>query len=78
MRLVSDARAEGISLTVPAIFHNPQLATMAQGASGAVFGVQAIASFSLLEPQTAKQAARIDAAAICGVDDSLIEDIYIP
>lgn len=76
MRLVSDARAEGISLTVPAIFHNPQLATMAQEAAGAVFGVQAIAPFSLLEPQTAKQAARIDAAAICGVDDSLIEDIY--
>lgn len=76
MRLVSIARAEGISLTVPAIFHNPRLTDMAREGSEAVFGVQTIAPFSLLGPQTAKQAAQTHVAATCGVDVSLIEDIY--
>lgn len=76
MRLVSNARAEGISLTVPAIFNNPRLAEMAQEGSRTLFGVQAIAPFSLLEPQTAEQAAQTHVAAICDVDVSLIEDIY--
>lgn len=72
MRLVSNARAEGISLTVPAIFNNPRLAEMAQEGSRTLFGVQAMAPFSLLEPQTAEQAAQTHVAAICDVDVSLI------
>ncbi len=76
MRLVSIALAQGISLTVPAIFHNPRLTDMARECSGVVFDVQTIAPFSLLGPQTAKQAAQTDVAATCGVDVALIEDIY--
>ncbi|KAI0508854.1 peptide synthetase [Xylaria bambusicola] len=77
MKLVAEARARDISLTVAGIFSNPVLSEMALVAkAGVKHGATEIAPFSLLDAQWTEDAARAQCAAFCGVDAHEIEDIY--
>lgn len=87
MRLVGEARdqAQGIILTVAAIFRNAQLSDMAregeaaaiaQAPNGPSGNSKFIAPFSLLRPQTEMEEVRTEVAARCNIDAILIEDVY--
>ncbi|KAI0908299.1 peptide synthetase [Ustulina deusta] len=77
MKLVAEARAQDISLTVADIFSNPVLSDMAVVAKASVEqGVTEVTAFSLLGAQWTEDAARAECATFCGVDASEIDDIY--
>ncbi|KAI0403809.1 peptide synthetase [Xylaria palmicola] len=77
MKLVAEARAHDISLTVAQIFSNPKLSDMAVVAkTGAKSGDTQIPAFSLLDPEWTEHAAQSECAAFCEVDPEVIEDIY--
>nr|ARJ54907.1 nonribosomal peptide synthetase 1 [Curvularia lunata] len=77
MKLVAMAREKEIGLTVANIFQYPKLADLAALATQSAPILSGdIAPFSLLGPSIDAEQVRKEAAAVCGIDPSLIEDIY--
>ncbi|KAI1103822.1 peptide synthetase [Jackrogersella minutella] len=77
MKLVAQARAQDLALTVADILANPVLSDMALAARpGSSEPTVEIPPFSLLGDQWSEDAARRECAAFCDVDPSTIEDIY--
>ncbi|KAK2047348.1 AMP-binding enzyme [Colletotrichum somersetense] len=77
MKLVAAAREEGIALTVASIFSSPTLKGMAQNATRVSEEAEVpVAPFSLLEEGWDPVEARAESAKLCGIDESMIEDIY--
>ncbi|KAK1768250.1 hypothetical protein QBC33DRAFT_585288 [Phialemonium atrogriseum] len=77
MKLVAAARAEGISLTVASIFTHPTLRDMAATAQKASTDTETTSPpFSLLDDGWTAEAAKEEAARLCDIDESTVEDIY--
>ncbi|OJZ79488.1 hypothetical protein ASPFODRAFT_213295, partial [Aspergillus luchuensis CBS 106.47] len=76
VQLVAAAREEGLSLTVADIFSTPRLSEMAHAVQAEPYVEEPIAPFSLLLPGTDVDVARAQAAALCGVNSSLVEDVF--
>lgn len=77
MKLVSAARAQGIFLSVAAIFSNPVLADMALVAEPlSAKSDLTIPPFSLLGPNWSAEASRTETASLCGVDPEVVQDVY--
>lgn len=80
MKLVSEARREGVELTVADIFLNHKLEAMAEKASmtGKLVqqGFENIVPFSLLDQDTDVDRLKQDAAVSCRIDIASIEDMY--
>ncbi|KAL7779086.1 hypothetical protein CFE70_008589 [Pyrenophora teres f. teres 0-1] len=77
MKLVGDARRAGIQLTVANLFRNPKLVALASLDSNSTPSPkEAIPAFSLLGEDADATQVRKQVAVSCGVDTSLIEDIY--
>ncbi|EUC39879.1 hypothetical protein COCMIDRAFT_41693 [Bipolaris oryzae ATCC 44560] len=79
MKLVSEARKQGIQLTVASIFHSPKLIDLVASAhKEAPATPQYIEPFSLLSLNSDTEKAQIqeEVAAGCGLDRGLVEDIY--
>ncbi|KAI5856739.1 non-ribosomal peptide synthase [Durotheca rogersii] len=77
MKLVAQARAQDIALTVADIFANPvlsNLALVARPRSGDT-DIE-VKPFSLLSSGWSEEHARRDCAALCDIDPSKIEDVY--
>ncbi|KAH7366799.1 surfactin synthetase subunit 3 [Plectosphaerella cucumerina] len=77
MKLVAAAREAGLSLTVASAFNNPVLKDMAKHATK-IEGDEDhnVAPFSLIDAEWTPEAARADAAALCNLEASQIEDVY--
>ncbi|KAL1634673.1 NRPS [Diplodia intermedia] len=78
MKLAAAAREDGLTLNVADIFTNPKLSAMAgvaQQSTQATTDMD-VAPFSMIDPSWDPAAARTEAAELCGVDASAIEDIY--
>ncbi|KAF9630673.1 putative nonribosomal peptide synthase protein [Lasiodiplodia theobromae] len=78
MKLAAAAREDGLTLNVADIFSNPKLSAMASVAKETTPAAEQddVAPFSLIDPAWDATAARTEAAELCGVDVSAIEDIY--
>ncbi|KAJ6279029.1 hypothetical protein J3E71DRAFT_242872 [Bipolaris maydis] len=79
MKLVSEARKQGIQLTVASIFHSPKLIHLVASAHREAPAIpQYIEPFSLLSLNSDAEKAQIqeEVAAGCGLDRGLVEDIY--
>ena len=77
MKLVAAARAKGLSLTVADIFTHPTLSDMGLAAGCGGIDVQTeVPAFSLLDAGWEADAARSEAAQLCRIDPSLVEDAY--
>ncbi|GME39287.1 Nonribosomal peptide synthase [Neofusicoccum parvum] len=77
MKLVAAAREDGLGLSVSDIFTNPKLSAMAAVAQETEHVADTdVPAFSLIESGWDVEAARSEAASLCGVDPSMIEDIY--
>ncbi|PVH90132.1 hypothetical protein DM02DRAFT_722593 [Periconia macrospinosa] len=79
MKLVAEARKESVQLTVASVFQRPRLIDLAASADReGPLTVQNIAPFSFLRINSDAERAQIqeEVAASCGIDESLIEDIY--
>ncbi|KAM3417875.1 hypothetical protein BST61_g6095 [Cercospora zeina] len=80
IQLVSAARGQGLSLTVADVFRSPRLDQLSNSVSSAPTGSKVIrdsrgiAPFSLLSVPVS--AAREEAARLCGVHVSQVEDMY--
>ncbi|KAF2801822.1 peptide synthetase [Mytilinidion resinicola] len=76
MKLVAAANSDGLALTVASIFKYPRLADMALQASPKIAGDELeIPAFSLLDGWDV-DAVRQEAAKLCGLEASSIEDVY--
>ncbi|ETN46354.1 uncharacterized protein HMPREF1541_00538 [Cyphellophora europaea CBS 101466] len=75
MKLVTAARAAGLSLTVASVFANPTLAEMASQIGQAVSVVEEIAPFALLGSAWTAQEACKECAQLCNISEDAIEDI---
>jgi amino acid adenylation domain-containing protein len=77
MRLVANARKEGIVLNVPDIMLNPTLSAMAAKATPlSEDETDDVPVFSLIGQDWDAEEARIESAQLCNVDPSLVEDVY--
>lgn len=77
MRLVAAAREEGLALTVADIFSNTNFDNMAsQAIQMSETSQEVIAPFSLLDNDWDIEAAQQEAATLCGIDSSAVEDVY--
>lgn len=77
MRLVAAARDEGVVLTVPDIMLNPTLSAMAAKAKPlSEEETNDILPFSLIGSDWDEEQAKNESAKLCGVDATLVEDIY--
>ncbi|PGH19362.1 hypothetical protein AJ80_04002 [Polytolypa hystricis UAMH7299] len=77
MRLVATARAQGLATTVAGIFRNPTLSGMASTLTPVDADAKVeVPPFSLLSADWEEQVARNETANLCGIDPSLVEDIY--
>ncbi|KAK0615529.1 Nonribosomal peptide synthetase 4 [Lasiodiplodia hormozganensis] len=78
MKLAAAAREDGLTLNVADIFSNPKLSAMASVAKETTPAAEQddVAPFSLIDSAWDATAARTEAAELCGVDASAIEDIY--
>lgn len=77
MRLVAAAREEGIVLTVPDIMLNPTLSAMAAKATPlSEEESNDVEAFSLIDQDWNVEKAKIESAALCGVEAENVEDIY--
>ncbi|KAF2463679.1 acetyl-CoA synthetase-like protein [Lindgomyces ingoldianus] len=77
MKLVGEARKMGMRLSVADIFRNPTLTDLAGlDYSHSGTSTEDILPFSLLGEEVDVAAAREEAAVTCGVDTSLVEDLY--
>ena len=76
VQLVAAAREEGLSLTVADVLNTPRLSQMAHVAKAETYVEETIMPFSLLQPGVDADVARAQAAAQCGVDTDLVEDVF--
>ncbi|KAH7112490.1 hypothetical protein B0J11DRAFT_597847 [Dendryphion nanum] len=78
MKLVEEARKEGIKITVANIFQHPKLVDLASIDAGVIskFNLEDITPFSLLSPDADVEQVRLDAATSCGIDTTRIDDLY--
>jgi amino acid adenylation domain-containing protein len=77
MKLVGKARKAGMQLSVADIFRNPKLVALANLDTGKSNSMaEDILAFSLLGEDVDVAHVREEAAASCGVDVSLVEDMY--
>ncbi|TPX19125.1 uncharacterized protein E0L32_011198 [Thyridium curvatum] len=77
MKLVAAARSQGVSLTVADVFSHPSLRDMAAVAEKIDPGTRKeVQAFSILGEGWSPDEAKATAAQLCGVDETLIEDIY--
>jgi amino acid adenylation domain-containing protein len=77
MKLVAAARGDGIDLSVPDIMLNPTLSAMAAKAAPLSLEANAdVPPFSLLDKTWKSEEAQAETAALCGVEASIVEDIY--
>ncbi|KAH8667321.1 hypothetical protein BGZ60DRAFT_564547 [Tricladium varicosporioides] len=83
MKMVTVARTKGYQLTVPDIFQNPTLSAMSkpfkklgQTAESSTATSDALETFSLINDKTDIESLVEVAAKECGIDSSLIEDMY--
>ncbi|KAE8836447.1 hypothetical protein HRS9139_04545 [Pyrenophora teres f. teres] len=77
MRLVAAAREEGLVLNVPDIMLNPTLSAMSTKAK-LLSGEQSLDAppFSMVGQDWDADSARTEAAQLCGVEASQVEDVY--
>ena len=80
MRLVSEAREEGLQLSVAQIFKCPRLEEMAllldsNDGQDQLDSISSIAPFSLLDSTLGSSGLQKQAAILCGVDVSTVEDV---
>ncbi|KAJ2968886.1 hypothetical protein NQ176_g8956 [Zarea fungicola] len=76
MRLVGAARRHGLSLMVADVFSYPQLRRQATVIKATVAADQAVPPFSLLNLPLSVEEKRAQAAALCSVDPSLVQDVF--
>lgn len=76
VHLVAAAREEGLSLTVADVFNTPHLSQMAHVVKAESYVEETPVPFSLLQPEINANFARSQAAAQCGVDTDLVEDVF--
>lgn len=77
MRLVPAAREEGIILTVPDIMLNPTLSAMAAKARPlSDEDTSEVLPFSMVGEDWDAEKSKTESAELCGVDASLVEDVY--
>ena len=77
MRLVAAARVDGVSLTVANIFANPKLSMMAKIAGVVDTAAEVeVPAFSLLGENWGAEIARAEAAKLCSIDSTIVEDVY--
>lgn len=77
MRLVPAAREEGIILTVPDIMLNPTLSAMAAKARPlSEEDSSELLPFSMIGQDWDAEKSKTESAELCGVDASLVEDVY--
>ncbi|EFY90995.1 peptide synthetase [Metarhizium acridum CQMa 102] len=77
MRLVAEARANHLSISVADIFRFPKLSEMAKAIQEVVFTPATdIEPFSLLRGQHSSEDIIQIAASLCGVETEAIEDVY--
>lgn len=78
MRFVAAARRVGIEITVAELFKQPKLGALAAGIKNQETRItkRSIASFSLLNPESSFLNARETAAALCGINEDHVSDIY--
>jgi amino acid adenylation domain-containing protein/non-ribosomal peptide synthase protein (TIGR01720 family) len=76
VQLVAAAREKGLSLTVADVFNMPRLSQMAHVVKAGGYVEETIVPFSLLQLGIDVNVARAQAAAQCGVDINLVEDVF--
>ncbi|KAH3958337.1 hypothetical protein HBH70_187070 [Parastagonospora nodorum] len=77
MRLVANARKEGMVLSVPDVLLNPTLSAMAAKATLlSEEEANEVAPFSLIGEDWDAEQARTESAQLCNVDVSMVEDVY--
>ncbi|KAK1912722.1 hypothetical protein P3342_004658 [Pyrenophora teres f. teres] len=77
MKLVGEARSTGLQLSVANIFRHPTLTALASlDTNQCDSTIEEILSFSLLVENADALQVCEEVAAICGIDASLIEDVY--
>ncbi|KAH6603875.1 hypothetical protein Trco_007321 [Trichoderma cornu-damae] len=77
IRLVSQARACGITLSMAAIFDQPQLESLSRNSSAVnVSGMDLIAPFSMISPAIDLSTLLNDVARECHIGRADVEDIY--
>ena len=77
MRLVPAAREAGMILTVPDIMLNPTLSAMAAKARPlSEEDTSEVVPFSLIGEDWDAEKSRTESARLCGVDASVVEDVY--
>jgi amino acid adenylation domain-containing protein len=77
MKLVAAARGVGINLSVPDIMLSPTLSAMAAKAMPLSSEANAdVPPFSMIGSSWKPEDAQVEAAALCGVDASSVEDVY--
>ncbi|KAK1912605.1 hypothetical protein P3342_004541 [Pyrenophora teres f. teres] len=77
MKLVGEARSTGLQLSVANIFRHPTLTALASlDTNQCDSTIEEILSFSLLGENADALQVCEEVAAICGIDASLIEDVY--
>ncbi|OSS43873.1 hypothetical protein B5807_11703 [Epicoccum nigrum] len=79
MKLVGEARKQGMQLSVADLFRHPKLAALASldiNSSDITAEEEEIAAFSLLGADADATQVRKEVAASCGVDADLVEDVY--
>ncbi|KAI0007656.1 non-ribosomal peptide synthase [Xylariaceae sp. FL0662B] len=78
MKLVAEARTHGVAITVADILSNPVLSDMALAARPYSGDANiTIPAFSLIDDQWSEDSAIRDCAALCDLDPSKIEDVYL-
>ncbi|KAH8665275.1 hypothetical protein BGZ60DRAFT_540731 [Tricladium varicosporioides] len=83
MKVVTVSRTEGFSLTVADIFQTPTLSAMCkalkklgQATESSMIGSDTLDAFSLIDEIVDIEPLAKEAAKLCGVDSTLIEDMY--
>jgi amino acid adenylation domain-containing protein/non-ribosomal peptide synthase protein (TIGR01720 family) len=76
VQLVAAAREEDLSLTVADVLNTPHLSQMARAVKAESYVEEATVAFSLLQLGIDVNVARVQAAAQCGVDIDLVEDVF--
>ncbi|KAJ5876038.1 uncharacterized protein N7529_001622 [Penicillium soppii] len=76
VHLVAAAREEGLSLSVADVLNTPRLSQMAHVVKAESYVEESPVPFSLLQPRIDVGFARAQAAAQCGVDTDLVDDVF--
>ncbi|OGM44001.1 nonribosomal peptide synthase [Aspergillus bombycis] len=77
MRLVAAARNQGLVLTINSVFQKPTLSAMAKELSLLDQSEEhQLEPFSLLPPQVDPEQLATEAASLCGISRTAVEDIY--